>query len=86
MSAPIAGGGPWIAPGVAEKRGAYAGAGDGRSPEEILATLEQEMRDAAAQLDFERAALYRDRTEHKEGIPLSVGQDIVVQDAGEPRA
>ena len=50
-----------MAPGVAEKRGAYAGAGDGRSPEEILATLEQETRDAAAQLDFERAALLRDQ-------------------------
>ena len=33
-----------------------------------------------------RAALYRDRTEHKEGIPLSLGQDIVVRDTGEPRA
>ncbi|MDB4949639.1 MAG: UvrABC system protein [Gemmatimonadetes bacterium] len=32
-----------------------------RKPEEMLADLEREMRDAAAQLDFERAALLRDQ-------------------------
>jgi excinuclease ABC subunit B len=32
-----------------------------RKPEEVLADLEREMRDAAAQLDFERAALLRDQ-------------------------
>jgi excinuclease ABC subunit B len=42
---------------VAERR---AGQG-GKKPEEILAEIEREMRDAAAQLDFERAALLRDQ-------------------------
>ncbi|HEV2150391.1 MAG TPA: excinuclease ABC subunit UvrB [Longimicrobiaceae bacterium] len=42
---------------VAEKRATY----DARSPEMLLKELEQEMRDAAAQLDFERAALLRDQ-------------------------
>jgi excinuclease ABC subunit B len=42
---------------VAEKRATY----DARSPEIVLKELEQEMRDAAAQLDFERAALLRDQ-------------------------
>jgi excinuclease ABC subunit B len=32
-----------------------------KSPEELLKQLEQEMRDAAAQLDFERAAVLRDQ-------------------------
>jgi excinuclease ABC subunit B len=42
---------------VAERR-----AGQGaKKPEEILADIEREMRDAAAQLDFERAALLRDQ-------------------------
>ncbi|MDP9348377.1 MAG: excinuclease ABC subunit UvrB [Gemmatimonadota bacterium] len=42
---------------VAESRAAYGV----RSPQELLRELEQEMRDAAAQLDFERAALLRDQ-------------------------
>jgi excinuclease ABC subunit B len=46
---------------VAESRGRYAAAGDGRSAEETMAELEREMRDAAAKLDFERAALLRDQ-------------------------
>lgn len=46
---------------VAEKRRAYGDANEGRSPEEVMAQLEQEMREAAAQLDFERAALLRDQ-------------------------
>jgi excinuclease ABC subunit B len=33
----------------------------GATPEEMLKTLEQQMRDAAAQLDFERAAMLRDQ-------------------------
>jgi excinuclease ABC subunit B len=45
---------------VAESRAAY-GAAAGRDPEELLRELELEMRDAAAQLDFERAALLRDQ-------------------------
>ena len=46
---------------VAERRAAYADAHDKRDPMEVLAELEAEMRDAAAQLDFERAALLRDQ-------------------------
>jgi excinuclease ABC subunit B len=42
---------------VAEARAAYGA----KSPEESLREIEQEMRDAAAQLDFERAALLRDQ-------------------------
>ena len=42
---------------VAEARASYGP----RDPEETLKRLEQEMRDAAAQLDFERAALLRDQ-------------------------
>jgi excinuclease ABC subunit B len=42
---------------VAESRAAYAA----KNPQELLRELEQEMRDAAAQLDFERAALLRDQ-------------------------
>jgi excinuclease ABC subunit B len=45
---------------VAEARAAYNAAQE-RNPEEILRELELEMRDAAAQLDFERAALLRDQ-------------------------
>ncbi|HEU0301970.1 MAG TPA: excinuclease ABC subunit UvrB [Longimicrobium sp.] len=44
---------------VAERR-VPAGAGK-RSPQELLKEIEQEMRDAAAQLDFERAAVLRDQ-------------------------
>jgi excinuclease ABC subunit B len=44
---------------VAEHRVAYGG--EARDPEELLRELEQEMREAAAQLDFERAALLRDQ-------------------------
>ncbi|HEX2094592.1 MAG TPA: helicase-related protein [Longimicrobiaceae bacterium] len=42
---------------VAESRAAYGA----RKPEELMRELENEMRDAAAQLDFERAALLRDQ-------------------------
>jgi excinuclease ABC subunit B len=42
---------------VAETRAAY----DGKNPAELLRELENQMRDAAAQLDFERAALLRDQ-------------------------
>ncbi|HUE95427.1 MAG TPA: excinuclease ABC subunit UvrB, partial [Longimicrobiaceae bacterium] len=43
---------------VAEPKATY---GDGRTAEEVVAELEREMRDAAARLDFERAALLRDQ-------------------------
>jgi excinuclease ABC subunit B len=46
---------------VAEKRAEYALAGGGKDPEVMLKELEDEMRDAAARLDFERAALLRDQ-------------------------
>ncbi|HEX6068349.1 MAG TPA: excinuclease ABC subunit UvrB [Longimicrobiaceae bacterium] len=46
---------------VAEKRSAYGGGGDGRTAEELLADIEKEMREAAAQLDFEKAAVLRDQ-------------------------
>ena len=42
---------------VAERRAAFGE----KKPQEILADIEREMRDAAAQLDFERAALLRDQ-------------------------
>ena len=45
---------------VAEARAAYT-ANVGRDPVEVLAELEADMRNAAAQLDFERAALLRDQ-------------------------
>ncbi len=45
---------------VAEPRAGYGG-GPARDPEELVRDLEPEMRDAAAQLDFERAALLRDQ-------------------------
>jgi excinuclease ABC subunit B len=44
---------------VAESKAGYGG--DGKSLEELLVELEKEMRDAAARLDFERAALLRDQ-------------------------
>jgi excinuclease ABC subunit B len=46
---------------VAEARAAYGGAGGEQDPEEVMRRLEREMREAAAQLDFERAALLRDQ-------------------------
>jgi len=46
---------------VAELRGTYGSDAGGRTAEELLAEIEREMRDAAAQLDFERAALLRDQ-------------------------
>ncbi|CAN5660942.1 excinuclease ABC subunit UvrB [soil metagenome] len=46
---------------VAEVRAGYGPDGTRRDPEELLRELEKEMRDAAAQLDFERAALLRDQ-------------------------
>jgi len=46
---------------VAEARPMYGADGERRTPEELLAEIEKEMRDAAAQLDFERAALLRDQ-------------------------
>jgi excinuclease ABC subunit B len=45
---------------VAERRAAYSGEAPKKDPRELIAELEQEMKDAAAQLDFERAALLRD--------------------------
>jgi len=45
---------------VAETRARYS-AESKKDPEVLLRELEQEMRDAAAQLDFERAALLRDQ-------------------------
>jgi excinuclease ABC subunit B len=45
---------------VAETRAKY-GAESDKNPELLLKELEKEMRDAAAQLDFERAALLRDQ-------------------------
>ena len=45
---------------VAEARATYT-ANVGRDPVEVMRDLESEMRDAAAQLDFERAALLRDQ-------------------------
>jgi excinuclease ABC subunit B len=41
---------------VAERRQPF-----GKTPEEVLKDIEREMRDAAAQLDFERAAVLRDQ-------------------------
>ena len=46
---------------VAEAHARYGAEHPGKSVEELLVELEQEMRDAAAQLDFERAALLRDQ-------------------------
>jgi excinuclease ABC subunit B len=46
---------------VAERRPGYGGSFDSKSPEEVIAELESEMRDAAARLDFEHAALLRDQ-------------------------
>jgi excinuclease ABC subunit B len=46
---------------VAERRADYSFGGAGKSAEELMVELEQEMRDAAARLDFERAALLRDQ-------------------------
>ena len=46
-------------PKVAEPKVSYGGRQ--RDPEEVVQELEQEMRDAAARLDFERAALLRDQ-------------------------
>jgi excinuclease ABC subunit B len=46
---------------VAEKRAEYVLGGGGKDPEVMLKELEDEMRDAAARLDFERAALLRDQ-------------------------
>jgi excinuclease ABC subunit B len=45
---------------VAETRAKYSAAGK-KDPEVLLRELENEMRDAAAQLDFERAAVLRDQ-------------------------
>ncbi|MQA88673.1 MAG: excinuclease ABC subunit UvrB [Gemmatimonas sp.] len=46
---------------VAEARKPYGDALKGRNPEEVIAELEGEMREAAARLDFERAAVLRDQ-------------------------
>jgi excinuclease ABC subunit B len=46
---------------VAERRAGYALDNGGKDPEVVMLELETEMRDAAAQLDFERAALLRDQ-------------------------
>jgi excinuclease ABC subunit B len=45
---------------VAERRAEYV-LEKGKNPEVVMMELENEMRDAAAQLDFERAALLRDQ-------------------------
>ena len=45
---------------VAERRAAYGAEAAKKDPRELIAELEQEMKDAAAQLDFERAAVLRD--------------------------
>jgi excinuclease ABC subunit B len=45
---------------VAETRARYGEAAD-RDPQELVREIEAEMRDAAAQLDFERAAILRDQ-------------------------
>ena len=55
---------PKEAPAPAKGKKAAAGGRDpfgGKTPEEVLKQIEKEMRDAAAQLDFERAALLRDQ-------------------------
>ena len=53
---------------VAESRARYESGG--KSPEEVILGLETEMKDAAAQLDFERAALLRDQLlEVKASLP-----------------
>jgi excinuclease ABC subunit B len=46
---------------VAERRADYMAERDGKAPEVVMAELEAEMREAAGQLDFERAALLRDQ-------------------------
>jgi excinuclease ABC subunit B len=46
---------------VAEAKVPYRPGRDGKSAEEVVAELEREMRDAAARLDFERAAMLRDQ-------------------------
>ncbi|MGI9181365.1 MAG: excinuclease ABC subunit UvrB [Longimicrobiaceae bacterium] len=45
---------------VAETRAKYSAASE-RDPQQLMREIEQEMRDAAAQLDFERAAVLRDQ-------------------------
>ena len=46
---------------VAEVKLSYGPDGQGRTSEEMMTLIESEMRDAAAKLDFERAALLRDQ-------------------------
>ena len=47
---------------VAEAKAGYGSPLDGKkTPEELIVAIEKDMRDAAAQLDFERAALLRDQ-------------------------
>ncbi len=69
---------------VAEKRAAYgAEALGGRSPEELMREIEQQMRDAAAQLDFERAALLRDQLlEVKATVDGAAGKTGAAQRSG----
>jgi excinuclease ABC subunit B len=63
---------------VAESKASYGAEGRGKSPEELLVEIEKEMRDAAAQLDFERAALLRD-----ELLEVKAGMDGAKKKAGE---
>jgi excinuclease ABC subunit B len=66
---------------VAEIRAPYGSPGaPGKSPEELLRELENEMRDAAAQLDFERAALLRDQL-----LELRAQMDGAKKGAAAPR-
>ncbi|HEX2190065.1 MAG TPA: excinuclease ABC subunit UvrB [Longimicrobiaceae bacterium] len=62
---------------VAEKRAEYGA----RDPQLLVRELEQEMRDAAAQLDFERAALLRDQL-----LELRAQLDGAKKPAGAPAA
>ena len=57
---------------VAEERAKY---GEAEDPQELMRQIETEMRDAAAQLDFERAALLRDQLlELKAGLDGAKGK------------
>ena len=57
---------------VAEERAKY---GEAEDPQELMRQIETEMRDAAAQLDFERAAVLRDQLlELKAGLDGARGK------------
>jgi excinuclease ABC subunit B len=61
---------------VAETRAGYGDPGV-KTPEEVAADLENEMRDAAARLDFERAALLRDQL-----LELKASMDVARKSSG----